>query len=249
MIDLGRRNRQRRLQSRGAGFAPDIHGAFKRGGAGPAGVHRAQHLRRQARGLFGLADQRGVVDEARDDAGLVADLMQMAEPLADIGGRNLSDQRQYLRIHRIGREQRSRGIQKTGTGDDGIGLRLAGRERCPERHIGGALLVAGMNGAEPVGEFEQSLEQEVVLGAGERIDRIEAVADQGGDNGLGRCHRLCRLRGLGLRWHKGSLPPHLCRKALACRGGGPSGLGPRPPLDNSARRMRLCADFSQHWRN
>ena len=48
-----------------------------------------------------------MIDQPRDDAGLVADLVQMAELAADIALGNLPDQRQHRRVHRIGGEQRA----------------------------------------------------------------------------------------------------------------------------------------------
>ena len=42
-----------------------------------------------------------MIDQPLDDAGLVADLVQMAEALADIGVGDLPDQRQHRRIHGI----------------------------------------------------------------------------------------------------------------------------------------------------
>ena len=84
-------------------------------------------------------------------------------PIASCG--NLPDQRQHRRIHAIGGEQRRRGIEQARPGHHGIGLRLAGRERGAERHVGGALLVAGVHGAHAVGGLEQRVEQDVVVDA------------------------------------------------------------------------------------
>ena len=47
-----------------------------------------------------------MVDQPRDDAGLVVDLVQVPELAADIALRDLPDQRQHRRVHRIGGEQR-----------------------------------------------------------------------------------------------------------------------------------------------
>ena len=40
-----------------------------------------------------------MIDQPLDDAGLVADFVQVAEASADIGMRDLPDQRQHRRIH------------------------------------------------------------------------------------------------------------------------------------------------------
>ena len=84
--------------------APRIHPAFERGGAGAAARHRAERLGHHARRLFGTRHKLGVTDEALENAELVVDLMQMAEPAADILVGNFADQRQQRGIHRIGGE-------------------------------------------------------------------------------------------------------------------------------------------------
>ena len=60
---------------------------------------------------------------------------------------NLPDQRQHRRVHAVSGEQRGAGIEQPRPGHHRIGLRLAGRERGAERHIGGALFVAGVDHA------------------------------------------------------------------------------------------------------
>ena len=85
------------------------------------------------------------------------------------------------------------GIEKARAGHDRVSLRLAGRQRRAERHIGGALFVARMHRAQPVGKLEQRLEQQIVLHAGKRIDGVEAVGDERGDHRLRRGHR-CHCR-------------------------------------------------------
>ena len=120
------------------------------GRAGPAGGHRPHRLGDKARRLLGLADQRRVIDQPLDDAGLVADLMQVAEVAADVGVGNFADQRQHRRVHRIGGEEGGGRVEQARPRHHGIGLGLAGRERRAERHIGRALLVAGVDGPHPV---------------------------------------------------------------------------------------------------
>ena len=91
-----------------------------------------------------------MIDQPRDDAGLVADLVQMAEIAADVGVGNFADQRQHRRVHRIGGEQRRGGVEQARPRHHRVGLRLAGRERRAERHIGRGLLVAGVDRAHAV---------------------------------------------------------------------------------------------------
>ena len=197
VVDLGCRNRQRRLQRHRPGFAPHVDGAFEHRRSGPAGLHRPHGERRGPRRLFRLADQRRVVDQALDDAGLVTDFMKMAEIAADIGVGNLPDQAEHRSIGGKRGEQRRPGIEQPRARHHGEGLRLAGRHRRAQRHIGRALLVAGVDGAQPVLRPEQSLEQEIVLHARQGIDGVEAVADQRRDHRFGRRHGCgrCRLAG------------------------------------------------------
>ena len=178
LVELGPRRRQRRLRRHRARFAPDVDRAFERGRARPArSPSRASPRRPGAAPASGFRMQRGVIDQPRDDAGLVADLVQVAEAAADVGVRDFADQRQHRRVHRIGGEQRGRGIEQARPRHHGIGLRLAGRERGAERHIGRALFVPGVHGADPVADgLEQRVEQVVVLHARQRVDRVDAVA-------------------------------------------------------------------------
>jgi hypothetical protein len=145
--------------------------------------------------LLGLADDLGVIDQPLDDAGLVADLVKLPEIAADIGIGNLADQAEHRNVGGECGEQRRAGIEQARSRHHREGLRLAGRQRRAERHIARALLVAGVDGVQTVGKLEQRLEQKIVLHAGERIDGVEAVADQGGNDGFSGSHRS--------RWHGG----------------------------------------------
>ena len=67
-----------------------------------------------------------MIDQPRDDAGLIADLVQMPMAVADRRRRDLPDQRQHRRIHAIGGEQRGAGIEQARARHDGVGLRFGG---------------------------------------------------------------------------------------------------------------------------
>ena len=95
----------------------------------------------------------------------------------------------------IGGQQRRTGIEQAGPGYHRIGLRLAGRQRRAQRHIGRALFMAGVHGAEPLGGLEQGVEQVIVVHAGQRIDGVEAMGDQRGHAWLRRW--TCRMRRAG----------------------------------------------------
>ena len=129
-----------------------------------------------------------MIDQPGNDAGLVADFVQMALALADRIVWNLPDQRQHRRIHAIGGEQRRAGIEQTGAGHHAIGLRFSGRQRRAQSHIGRALLVAGMDDAQGIARAMESVEQMIVVDSRQRVDGIEAVGEQRGDRGLGGGH-------------------------------------------------------------
>ena len=131
-----------------------------------------------------------MIDEPFDDAGLIADLMELPEIAADIGVRDLPDQAEHRNIGGKGGQERRPGIEQTRSRHHGESLRLAGRQRRAERHIGGALLVPGVDGVQPVRILEQRFEQKIVLHAGQGIDGVEAVAYQRRDHRFGRRHGL-----------------------------------------------------------
>ena len=67
-------------------------------GPGRPRAHGAHRGGDQARRLLRRADAGGEIGEPRDDAGLVADLVQMAVAAADRGLRDVADQRQHRRV-------------------------------------------------------------------------------------------------------------------------------------------------------
>ncbi len=129
-----------------------------------------------------------MIDQPRDDAGLVADLVQLAEAAADRAMRNLSDDRQDRRVHAVSGEQRRAGIEQARAGNHDVSLRLAGRQRGAQRHIGGALLMAGVDDAQSLAGAVEGVEQMVVVHARQRIDDIESMRDQRGGGGLAGGH-------------------------------------------------------------
>ena len=157
-------------------------------GTGAALAHGRDRLGDFGRRLRRSVDAGGMIDQPGNDAGLVADLVQMALAFADRVRRDLPDQRQHRRIHAIGGEQRRAGIEQAGAGHHRIGLRLAGRERRAERHIGRALLVAGVDDAQSVAGALEGVEQMIVVDARQRVDGVEPVRDQGRDRGLAGGH-------------------------------------------------------------
>ncbi len=188
VVDAGAALRQRCHRCHRCPLAPDVDGAFERGGSAPALPHGGDRLGDLRRGFLRSVNMRGVIDQAGDNAGLVANLVQLAEPAADRGMWNLPDDRQHRRIHTVGGEQRGAGIEQARPRHDRVGLRLAGRERRAQGHIGRALLVPGVNDAQGVAGAVKGVEQMVVVHAGQRIDGIKPMRDQRGRRGLAGRH-------------------------------------------------------------
>ncbi len=88
-----------------------------------------------------------MIDQARDDAGLIANFVKMTLTLADRGRGNLSDERQYRRVHSICGQQCGAGIEQTWAWYDRVGLWSACRQRRTQGHIGCALFMPGMDDA------------------------------------------------------------------------------------------------------
>ena len=221
------------------------------------------------RGLGGRVDAGVMIDQAFDDAGLIADFMQMAEHAADRGLRDVPDQRQHRRIGAVGGQERGRRIEQAWSGHHRIGLGAAGGEGGSQRHIGGALLVAAVDGADAVGGFEQGIEQRIIVDAGQRIDGVEAVGDERRHGGLGRGHHKRAARsgragnsragnGMWTRCGRGGHLPGLsmgtkggnrarvCRSAAACRDafGGNYRLGSWPALTSGPLHVPFRATFT-----
>jgi hypothetical protein len=91
-----------------------------------------------------------MVDQPGDDAVLIGDLVQLPDATADRRRRYLPNQRQHRRAHAIGGEQGRAGIEQAWARHHRIDLRAAGRQRRAQRHIGGALLVAGVHDAQGI---------------------------------------------------------------------------------------------------
>ncbi len=129
-----------------------------------------------------------MIDQAGDDAGLIPDFVQVALVKADGRRRDLADQRQHRRIHPVGGQQRSARVEQARPRHHGVGLRLAGRQSRPQRHIGGALFVAGMDDRRESPGTGESVEQVVIMDAGQGVDGVDAVGEQSGNRGLAGGH-------------------------------------------------------------
>jgi hypothetical protein len=102
----------------------------------------------------------------------------MPDAAPDVRFRDLADQRQHRRVHRIGREQRGARVQEARSRHHRIGMRLVGRERGAERHVARALFMARMHHAQLVARLEERVEQEIVVHARQRVDGVETIREQ-----------------------------------------------------------------------
>jgi hypothetical protein len=115
--------------------------------------------------------------ERAQDADLVRNLVQQTMPLVDRAAWDLPDQRKHLRAGRIGRGQRRRAVEESRARHHGIDRGLAGRERGPERHVGGALLVPRMHDGERIAGVEHGIEQMIALYARQAVDGRYALSE------------------------------------------------------------------------
>ena len=171
-----------------AGHAPGVDRAFQRHRPRPAAACDAHRLRHQCRRLVRRTDACRVLGDVAQQPELVVDLVQMPVPVVDRERRNLPGQRDHRRAHAIGGEQCRRGVQHTRSRHHGERLRPAGHQRGAESHVGGGLLVPRMQHAEPALLAMGGIEQVVVVHAGQRVEGIDAVADQALDHRIGGAH-------------------------------------------------------------
>ncbi len=123
--------------------------------------------------------------------------MQQAAPNLDQVGLNLARDAQHRGITGIGGGEGGGGIEQAGAGDDQAGADLARRSGVAVRHVGGALLVPGLEDADSVPLGVQGIKGAIELDAGQAKDRVDPLPDQRSDQSLAAGERL-RLRRLGL---------------------------------------------------
>ena len=211
LVDRRVARRERRLRRAGPRPAPHVDRTFQHRGPAPPRGHRRDGLCHQGGGLRRRVDAGGEIHQTCDNAGLIADFMQVTDPAPDVGMGNLPDQPEHRRVHRISGQERRASVEQARTRHDHIGRRTAGRDRGAERHVGRALLMARMHHADAVGRREQGVEQPVIVHARQRVNGADAMGDQRGDYRLGRgdcAHEGHRLGSAQLR-----------RSIPRCRGG------------------------------
>ena len=113
--------------------------------------------------------------EPLHDAELVRDFVQLAGALADQAGGYLPGQGKHLGAHGIGSRARGSCVQDARPQHHAEGLRPAACKRCTERHVGGRLLVAGMDGPDGVAGVVNGVEEDIILHTGQAVEGIDAV--------------------------------------------------------------------------
>src|SRR5262249_61521740 len=161
---------------------------FGAGRPWPAARHRAERGIDQRRRLGRRADASDGINESREDAALVADLVQMAIAAPDRRLCDLPDQCQHGSVGAVRGEEAGRRVEQAWTRHDAIGLWFSSRERSAERHQARALLMPGVDRADTIGRLEQRIEERIVVYARQRVDGIEAVPGQRWDDGLRGSH-------------------------------------------------------------
>ncbi len=163
------------------------HGELDGRGPAPTGPAKAgERLVDQPRYVLGAGRVLGPPDGAAEHRELVGDLVKCAATAAEVAVGHLTDEAQHRRVARIGRGERGAGVEHARPRHHGAHPDSSGRPRVAVGHVGGGLLVAGVNDADaPV--FGQGVEEPVQLHAGQPEDDIHAPTLQPLDDELSAC--------------------------------------------------------------
>ena len=209
-----------------------VHRRFDRHGTGHPGaelVERGVHERRRLRRVL---DAIGPLREAAQDRKLVRDLVQQPVALTDGMCRELPGDREHRRAGGPRGGEGCGGVEDPRPRNHDVGADVRARLRVAERHVGGGLLVAGMNDADVVSLVMQRVEHRVELDAGKPEHRVDAVRDQRAHDGpSGRHPRHCVL----LKW---------CRRTSLRSGWSGAGNRPMPAgvvANGSAARVQAAS--------
>ena len=165
-----------------------VHRRLDRDGAGHAGPELEECGAHPLRRLRRVLDAFGPLGEAAQDGELIGDFVQQPVALVDRVCGELSGDREHRCADPVGGGERRGGVQDAGPGNDDVGADLPGRLGVPEGHVGGGLLVAGVDHADPVAFVVQCVEQRVELDAGQPEHRVDAVRDERAHDSPGRGH-------------------------------------------------------------
>jgi hypothetical protein len=122
------------------------------------------------------------------------DLVEQTAAEIDQVGLDLAGDAEDGRVAGVGGGEGGGGVEEAGAGDDEAGADAAGGAGVAVGHVGGGLLVAGVEDADAVLGVVEGVEGAVELDAGEAEDGVDALAFEGGDEGLAAGHRPRRGR-------------------------------------------------------
>ena len=194
-VGRGRRGAGCRFDAVDVGFESEhVHRRLDRDGTGHSGselVKRGAHQRRRLRRVL---DALGPLGETAQNRKLVGNLVQQPVALADCMRGELSGDGEHRRTGAPGGSQRRGGVQYPRSGDDHVGADFRARLRIAHGHVGGRLLVAGVDDADAVALVVQCVEQRIKLDAGKSEHGVDAVHDERARDGpSGRHPRHCVL--------------------------------------------------------
>ena len=128
--------------------------------------------------LCRMVDPRRPFGQRSQDPELVGDLVQQAKASADQVGRDLAADAQDRGVGGVSRGECGCGVEQPRPRHDGIGPGLAARPGIAVSHVGGALLVTRVDDPKRFAGVVERDEQRIVLHAGQRKHRVDAVAAQ-----------------------------------------------------------------------
>ena len=179
----------------------DVHRNLEAHGPRPSGTKLAEGFGHQARGVAGRFNPRRPLGQRLKDAELIGDFVENPLGPADRLRRDLAGQAEHWRVQPVCGGQSRGAVQESGAGHHVVDRGLSGRHGVAKRHVAGALLVAGMQHADPVAGVEEGVIEPVVLNAGQAIDQINALGDERGNDGLA----TGELDGHLLSWARASI--------------------------------------------
>ena len=144
----------------------------------PPGAKLAEGFVDQSRNRSGGDRPSGVLRDGAEQPKLIRDLVQRAPADVDQVGTDLARHAQHRRVAGVGSRQACRGVQDTGTGDHGADPLAAADARVAVGHVGGRLLVAGMDYPDSVAGVVERGEEAIELHARQRKERVDPLVQE-----------------------------------------------------------------------
>ncbi|UGS34754.1 hypothetical protein DSM104329_01136 [Capillimicrobium parvum] len=168
----------------GGALVEDLPRHGERHGLRPSAAHVRERLGHHPRRLRRVVDALRPLRDRPHRRQLVGQLVQVAEPLAEVRRRHLAREAQHRGARAVGRGDRRRGVEEADARHDGADAGPARRPRVAERHVRGRLLVARRDDLQAVGRGVERVEEPVGLHARDAEHRVDPVGEQAVDDGL-----------------------------------------------------------------